>query len=142
MRPLSSPLHAATLLLCALLASCAYVTKEEFDALRDADGDGWPLDEDCDDNNGQIYPFAPDLRGDGCDADCGREKDTDNDDWPDKADCNAGDPDAHPCSDAEVEGDGIDHDCDGRDGVRTDLCPQDDPDFDSAPDLTGCGDKE
>ena len=38
MRPLSSPLHAATLLLCALLASCAYVTKEEFDALRDEVG--------------------------------------------------------------------------------------------------------
>lgn len=121
------------------LTGCVYVSKDEYDSYWDADGDGWPLDQDCDDTNPDVYPYAPDLRGDGCDADCGAELDTDGDDWPDVADCLPEDPDAYPCSPNEVDGDGIDHDCDGEDSARTDVCPRRDPDFDDAPNLN-CGD--
>ena len=127
-----------TVALCISLAGCVYVTRAEYDDFWDADGDGWPLDEDCDDNDPDVYPFAPDLRGDGCDADCGEELDSDGDDWPDLADCGPNDPDSHPCSTAEVDGDGVDNDCDGRDAIRTDDCPNADPDFEDAPVLE-CG---
>ncbi len=120
---------------------CVYVTQAEYDEFWDADGDTWPLDLDCDDTNPDVFPFAPDRRGDGCDADCGEESDKDGDDWPDKADCGPNDPDSHPCSTKEVEGDGVDHDCDGRDGIRTDACPTDDPDHEDAP-VLDCGAKQ
>ena len=109
------------------------MTTDEFDQYWDKDGDGWSLDQDCDDENAEIHPYAADLRGDGCDADCGLEPDEDGDDWPDAADCDPADADAYPCSPNEVDGDGIDHDCDGFDGVRTDPCPAADPDFDNSP---------
>ncbi len=81
------------------LAGCTYISQSEFDELYwDADGDSWSFEEDCDDNNPNIYPGAPDMRGDGCDADCGAEPDFDQDDWPDDADCDPQDPDTYPCS--------------------------------------------
>ncbi len=121
-----------------ILSSCAYVSKAEYDEYYDFDGDGWPIGEDCDDNNGDIFPFAPDLRGDGCDADCGEEPDTDGDDWPDVADCEPNNPDVFPCSGNEVDADNTDSDCDGLDSARTDVCPTADPDFEDAPELA-CG---
>ena len=121
------------------MAACVYVTKEEYDDYWDVDQDGWPLDQDCNDNNPDVYPFAPDRRGDGCDADCGEESDQDGDDWPDQADCEPTDPEAYPCSEFESDLDDIDHDCDGLTTIRTDPCPTDDPDFEDAPELT-CGD--
>lgn len=117
----------AVLAATVLLASCAYVSKAEYDEHWDGDGDGWPLGEDCDDDDPLTYPYAPDVRGDGCDADCGTEIDSDGDDWPDDADCDPNNPDAYPCSDLEVEGDGEDLDCDGSDLVREDDCPRADP---------------
>lgn len=39
-------------------------------ATVDADGDGWPADEDCDDTRAQVYPGAPDAPDDGIDSDC------------------------------------------------------------------------
>ena len=132
------PTRLLTVALCVLLAGCVYVTRAEYDDFWDADGDGWPLDEDCDDNNPDVYPFAPDRRGDGCDADCGRELDTDGDDWPDLADCVANDPEYFPCSPFDVDGDGEDQDCDGEVTKRTDDCPTDDPDFEDAP-VLDCG---
>ncbi len=119
------------LLLAPLLAlvGCAYVSREEYLAYWDEDGDGWPLDEDCAPDREDIFPFAADPRGDGCDSDCGAEPDADGDDWPDAADCDPDDPEVHPCSSAEVAGDQVDHDCDGEDGRRTDPCPSGDPDF-------------
>lgn len=123
-----------------VLPGCVYVTKGEFDEFWDADGDGWPLDEDCDDTNPSIFPYAADVRGDGCDADCGMEPDADGDDWPDAADCDPEDPDIHPCSALEVDGDDIDHDCDGFDSVRADTCPGTDPDYPEATALSCGGD--
>jgi hypothetical protein len=125
---------------CVSMSGCVYVTKSEYESYWDQDGDGWPLDDDCNDQNASVYPHAPDLRGDGCDADCGRESDVDGDDWPDPADCDADDPTIYPCSPEEVEGDGIDHDCDGHDSIRVDTCRGNDPDFvdPPAPNLGDC----
>lgn len=129
-------------LLAMLASGCAYVNKSEYESYWDADGDGWPLDQDCDDSKPEVYPYAPDLRGDGCDADCGTTPDADGDDWPDAADCGPEDPTVHPCSAAETAGDGIDSDCDGSDGARTDTCPTQDPGFAESPTLAGCGDPQ
>ena len=128
--------------ICAVLLAltgCAYVSRAEYQEYWDADGDGYPLDDDCDDDNPDIYPFAADVRGDGCDADCGAEPDDDGDDWPNVADCDPADPDIHPCSAAEQPGDGVDSDCDGLDGVRSTPCPTEDPDYPDAEPIGDCG---
>ena len=127
----------AILTFCLALPSCVYVTKKEFESFWDSDGDGWPLDQDCDDNDADVYPYAPDRRGDNCDADCGMEPDSDGDDWPDQADCAPENAFIFPCAN-DLPNDGIDSDCNGFDGVRTDTCPGDDPDFPDAPTLS-CG---
>ncbi|MCO4748169.1 MAG: hypothetical protein KC912_25470 [Proteobacteria bacterium] len=93
----------------------------------DADGDGFTADEDCNDESADVFPGAPDFRGDGCDADCAEESDADGDDWPDDADCDEENPSVYPCSPDEVDGDGVDSDCDGSDAVRTDGCVGADP---------------
>lgn len=125
------------LLLC-VLPGCVYVTRQEYLDYWDADGDGWPLDQDCAPDDPEIYPYAADPRGDGCDSDCGTEPDADADDWPDAADCGPDDPTIHPCSADEADGDGIDADCDGEDGVRADVCEGRDPD-DPAAEPVECG---
>lgn len=138
MRNRIQPLLALCLTLSGL-SGCVYVTRAEYDEFFDKDGDGWSLDEDCDDDNPDVYPFAPDRRGDGCDADCGEELDSDGDDWPDKADCEPKDPNSFPCSPFEVNLDGVDNDCDGLDDVRIDTCPTADPDNEDAPILECAG---
>ena len=100
------------------LASCAYMTRDRFDELYDYDEDGWGVDEDCNDRHPGVYPYAPDVRGDGCDADCGEELDSDGDDWPDDADCAPDDASIYPCSPNDTPGDGIDQDCDGTEDPR------------------------
>lgn len=122
--------------LVLLIGGCAYVSEKEFLDAWDADGDGWPVGEDCVDdpleNGATVFPFAADVRGDGCDADCSRSPDADGDDWPDDSDCNPNDATIFPCSDAEVPGDDIDSDCDGDDGARLDTCLGWDPDFETS----------
>ncbi len=49
----------------AALSGCAYVSKDEFVDIWDADGDGWGREEDCNDRNGFMFPYAGDVRGDG-----------------------------------------------------------------------------
>jgi hypothetical protein len=121
----------APLVLGLGLAGCAYMTQSRFDELYDKDEDGWGVDEDCDDEDAAIHPYAADVRGDGCDADCGASPDADGDDWPDAADCAPDDPDVFPCNPAEEAGDGVDSDCDGQDGVRETAC-NDHPDYDDS----------
>ena len=122
--------------LLTVLTGCVWVSADEFDSAWDADGDGWGIDQDCDDANADVYPGAPDFRGDGCDADCGNEVDSDGDDWPDVADCSPDDASIYPCAPDDVDGDDVDSDCDGLDGARLNLdeCSE----YDQAPTLT-CG---
>lgn len=105
-----------------LSSACFYATKGQYDDAWDRDGDGWSIDEDCAPDDAAIHPAALDLRGDGCDADCGTELDSDGDDWPDVSDCAPDDPTIYPCAE-DVDGDAIDSDCDNRDGPRTTACP-------------------
>ena len=42
----------------------------------DADGDGSPDDEDCDDDNASVYPGAPETPGDKLDSNCDGNDDT------------------------------------------------------------------
>ena len=108
------------LLAVALLGAsgCAYVTRAEYDAFWDSDGDSYGIDEDCAPNNPLVFPGAGDVRGDGCDADCGFEVDSDGDDWPDDADCDPDNPNIYPCA-PDTVGDGIDSDCAEGDAPRT-----------------------
>jgi len=133
-------------LLMLAMTGCAYMSRDQYDELFDQDGDGWGVDEDCNDLEAEIHPFAPDVRGDGCDADCGREPDADGDDWPDDADCAPDDASIFPCNPDEADGDGVDSDCDGSDGVRESDCSDEvgfdpehglDPDFPPAADAPG-----
>ncbi len=103
------------LLALPLLAGCLWVTRAQYEEAWDKDGDGWGLEQDCDDDNPDVHPHAPDHRGDGCDADCGTAPDGDGDDWPDDADCAPDDPTAYPCS--REESAHPDVDCDGLPGI-------------------------
>lgn len=102
-------------LLVVLLPGCIWVSNSSFDERWDADGDGYPLDDDCAPHDPDVHPGAADWRGDGCDADCGTEPDRDGDDWPDDADCAPDDETAFPCS--TLESGDLDVDCDGIDGI-------------------------
>lgn len=116
-----------------LLGGCFYVSNDKFDEAWDRDGDGYPLGDpsdpqvDCAPFDAAINPGSGDVRGDGCDSDCGWETDSDDDDHPDGADCDSSDPTIHPCAE-DIVGDGIDSDCDGNDGPNPDaICPRPDP---------------
>jgi len=114
-----------------LVAGCLWVTNDEVEQSWDKDADGWGFDLDCNDANATVHPFAPDWRGDDCDADCGSEPDADGDDWPDDNDCAPNDAAIYPCS-ATANGD-VDVDCDGLPGVSRPATDCDsarrDPDF-------------
>gem|GEM_PF-1611591 len=91
---------------------------------------------DCDDDDPSTYPGATDEPYDGVDADCAGDDDYDDDAdgyVPDEyagavtdgvegsgllpaGDCDDTDPDIHPGME-EAEGDGVDSDCDGSDGL-------------------------
>lgn len=97
----------------------------------DVDGDGYPYDVDCNDNNAAIHPGADESCCDGVDADCDGDDDPagwecncfpdagpppdpdlDLDGYPQSIDCNDGDASVYPGA-IEWCGDGIDQDCDG-----------------------------
>ena len=53
------------------LASCVWISQDEYEALADFDRDGFNLDEDCDDENDTIYPNSEyEVIGDDVDSDC------------------------------------------------------------------------
>lgn len=59
-------MRSRPLLLTALLGLAACGADE----VVDADWDGIPAGQDCDDGDPEVYPGAPDAPGDGVDADC------------------------------------------------------------------------
>ena len=46
----------------------------------DSDGDGWSVDEDCDDGDDTVHPEATEICDDGIDNDCDDAVDTDDED--------------------------------------------------------------
>lgn len=107
------------ILLSSLLLSCRDKADDSAAADLDADGDGYPASEDCDDGDPAINPAATELDDD-VDNDCDGVADEylelyddDGDGWSEAAgDCD--DTDAALSPDAsEVAGDGLDNDCDG-----------------------------
>ncbi len=94
----------------------------------DADEDGHSADFDCDDEDPDRYPGAPEVPGDSIDQDCdgidpppvantgapSTPTDTDGDGFPSPRDCNDSDGSSYPGA-LEIPRDGIDQDCNGVD---------------------------
>ena len=78
-------LLGATALLGLTLAACTSSTPDSAvvalygvpdSGYMDNDGDGHAARTDCDDDNADIYPGAPETAGDGVDSNCNDEDDT------------------------------------------------------------------
>jgi len=81
---------------------------------EDADGDGYSVDEDCDDDNADVNPGASEIVYDGVDNDCDEstlDDDLDEDGFVFADDCDDQLPDINP--DADEVCDGVDNNCDG-----------------------------
>ena len=78
---------------------------------------------DCNDNNAQINPDAPEISCNGVNEDCDNDTadlvDADGDQWHCIADCNDANPSIYPQANDPC-GDGIDSNCDGSDGTDGD----------------------
>jgi Putative metal-binding motif/RTX calcium-binding nonapeptide repeat (4 copies) len=83
----------------------------------DADGDGAPAGQDCDDSNPMVYAGAPDLPSNNVDEDCDGVDDVildvDGDGYNRPDDCNDRNPNIKPNA-VEKRGNRIDENCDGR----------------------------
>lgn len=126
-------------LLLSWTCACAYISPEDAAARRDVDGDGSPGNEDCDDNNPDVFPAA--VEADcatvdiNCDGELAGALDADGDGLtPCDGDCNDADsaiPGVETCN-------GVDDDCDGT----LDNDPVDPLTFFADSDLDGFGDGE
>jgi len=91
----------------------------------DADNDGYPQSEDCDDDDATVYPGADEIAYDGIDQDCDGFDLTDVDGDGYNAikaggdDCDDADETIYPGAD-EIAYDSIDQDCDGFDVTDVD----------------------
>ena len=122
--------------LTSLLAVAGCAT--EADRRFDFDGDGWEDALDCDPDDPDFYPGAPDSYGDGLDQDCdeceagsggGDGIDVDCDGYPANEDlesqyealfdCNDADENVHPGA-LDIPGNDLDEDCDGIECVDAD----------------------
>jgi len=85
--------------------------------LIDADGDGYPVEIDCNDNNPEINPGIEEVPYNGFDDDCDSltlDDDLDRDGYLLVDDCDDNNPDIHPGAE-EIPNNGIDEDCNGQD---------------------------
>ncbi|MCB9764220.1 MAG: hypothetical protein H6739_30895 [Alphaproteobacteria bacterium] len=91
------------------------VTDDTGGEVVDADGDGFSVDEDCNDADAAINPGATEVPYDGVDNDCDAataDDDLDGDGFPLNVDCDDTDADTHPGATEVCNGE--DDDCDGE----------------------------
>jgi hypothetical protein len=82
----------------------------------DADGDGVPAGQDCDDSNAGLFPGNTEIPCDGYDQDCDGSdllQDLDGDGVSCDTDCDDGVASVYPGA-TELPGNGVDDDCDGQ----------------------------
>lgn len=100
-------------------------------AIVDADGDGWPSDLDCDDEDATVFPAADEILDDGIDQDCSGSDATANEAGGGAAgdggetgaggcvDCSgAGGSGGAPSTSVDLDGDGFENDVDCDDENR------------------------
>ena len=93
------------------------VSAEPSDDSVDGDGDGFSVNQDCDDANASIYPGAPEISDEDCsgsDETSSSGTDVDGDGYDSSSDCNDYDASIYPGA-YEVPNNGIDEDCNGSD---------------------------
>lgn len=87
----------------------------------DGDGDGYAVGQDCDDTNRSVNPGAVEDPTDGIDNNCDgtvdETTDLDNDGYPAPEDCDDTDATINPGAVEAVDGDFVDSNCDGLDGL-------------------------